>query len=185
LVAGPNGSGKSSLTSGNLAFFSSYPLFDPDVLAKTIQADALAASGIAAGREVLQQVENHLNSGESFAVETTLSGKNYIQTMQRAQKLGYAVFLLYIGTSSVEISLARIERRVIGGGHNVPEADVRRRYYRSLENLVRAAHIADFAIVFDNSTRKGYQEIVRIKAGECTWLDPIPTWAEPLKASFE
>ena len=155
------------------------------MLAKTIQADALAAGVIAAGREVLQQVENHLNSRESFAVETTLSGKNYIQTMQRARKLGYAIFLLYIGTSSVEINLARIERRVCGGGHDVPEADVRRRYYRSLENLILAAHVADFALVFDNSTRNGYQEIVRIRAGKCEWAASVPAWAQPLKASLE
>lgn len=128
---------------------------------------------------------NHLARRESFAVETTLSGKSYIQTMQYARELGYSVVLLYIGTSGVEINLARIQRRVIGGGHDVPESDVRRRYYRSLENLIVAAHIADFAIVFDNSTREGYQEIVTIKAGKCEWSDPIPSWAEPIKASFE
>lgn len=37
---------------------------------------------------------------------------------------GFEVVLIYIGTESVEINLARIAKRVLGGGHNVPEMDV-------------------------------------------------------------
>jgi predicted ABC-type ATPase len=125
LVAGPNGSGKSSLTSGNRDFFSAYPLLDPDVLAKTIQVDPANRSPIAAGREVLIKVATFLQNGESFAIETTLSGKNYIETMREARTLGFAIRLVYVGTADVETNLVRIQRRFIGGGHHVPEADVR------------------------------------------------------------
>jgi predicted ABC-type ATPase len=52
--------------------------------------------------------------------------------------LGYQVVLIYIGTESVEINLASIARRVLAGGHNVPEADVRRRYTTSFRNLPEA-----------------------------------------------
>ena len=78
------------------------------------------------------------------------------------EALVFNVALVYVGTSSVEINIARIARRVIGGGHNVPDADVRRRYERSLSNLVIAAHRADFLIVFDNSADHGYQKVVVI-----------------------
>jgi hypothetical protein len=62
-------------------------------------------------------------AGESFAVETTLSGKSYLHMMQYAKGIdrGFEVVLIYIGTESVEINLARIAKRVLGGGHNVPE----------------------------------------------------------------
>jgi predicted ABC-type ATPase len=139
---------------------------------------------IAAGREVLSKVANHLRHRESFAIETTLSGKNYIQTMRNAHDLGFAIRLVYVGTSHVEINLNRIPRRVIGGGHHVPEADVRRRYMRSLQNLVIAAHIADFVAVYDNSTNRGYQEVVIIENGSPQWSELIPAWALPLQASF-
>ena len=185
LVAGPNGSGKSSLTGGNLDFFSAYPLLDPDVLARTIQADPSNLSPIAAGREVLKRVEHYLADGKSFAIETTLSGKNYLETMRRARHLGFAVHLVYVATSDVEINLKRIERRVIGGGHGVPEPDVRRRYTRSLQNLVVAVRIANYAIIFDNSTRKGYREAAIIDEGEPRWFEPVPAWLALLKASFE
>jgi predicted ABC-type ATPase len=184
LVAGPNGSGKSSLTGGNLGFFSAYPLLDPDVLARTIQADPASTSPIAAGREVLGKVECYLKSGESFAVETTLSGKNYLETMRRARRVGFAVRLVYVGTSDVEINLKRIVRRVIGGGHSVPEHDVRRRYTRSLQNLIVAVRIADFAIIFDNSTREGYREVATFEEGQPRWFELTPAWLTPLRASF-
>jgi predicted ABC-type ATPase len=185
LVAGPNGAGKSSLTAGNRSFFSAYPLLDPDVLSKTIQADQQNASPMAAGREVLIKVAGYLQRRESFAIETTLSGKNYIETMRNARNLGFAVRLVYVGTADVEINLIRIRRRFIGGGHHVPEVDVRRRYSRSLRNLVIAAQIADYTAVFDNSTVNGYREVGVIENGKPTWFEPIPAWAAPLKASFD
>lgn len=184
LIAGPNGAGKSSFTLANPHFFSSYPLLDPDVIAKTIQVDALNPSQIAAGREVLMKVDNHLRKGESFAVETTLSGKNYIETIRRARVLSFSIRLVYVGTSDPQINIHRIERRVIGGGHHVPDADVRRRYRRSMANLVIAAHLSDFAVVFDNSSREGYREVAVIHQEVAHWNEPIPSWVAALKASF-
>ncbi|HET6181070.1 MAG TPA: hypothetical protein VFE61_29395 [Candidatus Sulfotelmatobacter sp.] len=64
-------------------------------------------------------------------METTLAGKNYLRMMLDARVRGYEVVLVYIGTESVEINLARIKNRVLAGGHDVPEVDVRRRYERS------------------------------------------------------
>ena len=73
-------------------------------------------STIAAGKEVLRLAKEHLKQKESFAVETTLSGKNYLQMMQYARGIdrGFEVVLIYIGTESVEINLARIAKRVSG-----------------------------------------------------------------------
>ena len=93
-VAGPNGAGKNTLTAGNLDFFSLFPLLDPDVLAKPIQADNKNKHPLAAGREVLDQIEENLRNGSSFAVETTLSGKTYLQTMLDARRRGFKVALI-------------------------------------------------------------------------------------------
>src|SRR5260363_435501 len=41
-----------------------------------------------------------------------------------------------------------------GGGHNVPPADVERRFERSLRNLPKALEIADRTFVFDNSEKR-------------------------------
>ena len=150
---------KSPLTAGNPGTFAAIPVLDPDAFANTLRSSATGTSSIAAGREVLRLAKEHLKRRESFAVETTLSGKNYMQMMQYARSIdrGFEVVLIYIGTERVEINLARIAKRVLAGGHNVPEMDVRRRYLRSLHNLPAAAGIADRVLLFDNSDDLGYQ----------------------------
>ena len=108
LIAGANGSGKSTLTSSNPDIFASIPLLDPDAIARTIQSTVAGPSAIAAARQALQSVEQHLRDGQDFAVETTLSGKNYLRVMLEARALGFEVVLVYIGTETVETNLDRI-----------------------------------------------------------------------------
>ncbi len=181
LIAGANGSGKSTLTSSNPDIFAAFPVLDPDAIARTIQSTVTASSAIAAGRQALQVAKQLLRDQKSFAVETTLSGKNYLQMMLDAHALGFEVVLVYIGTETVEINLARIANRVVAGGHDVPEADVRRRYQRSLENVSTAISRADHVILFDNSSEWGYQLLGVIDQGLAEWLEPLPHWAGELR----
>jgi hypothetical protein len=97
---------------------------------------------------------------------------------------GSEVVLIYIGTESVEINLARIAKRVLGGGHNVPEMDVRRRYLRSLQNLPAAAAIADRVLLFDNADDLGYQPVGLLDRGLHQWFHPLPLWAAEFQTRF-
>ena len=119
-------------------------------------------------------------------METTLSGKNYLQMMQYARGVerAFEVILIYIGTESVEINLARIAKRVLAGGHNVPEVDVRRRYVRSLQNLPTAVENADQVLLFDNSKELGCQTIGLLGNSGHQWFRPIPVWAAELEKKF-
>jgi len=191
-VAGPNGAGKSTLTSGNLDFFSTFPLLDPDALANTIQADNKNKNPLAAGREVLARIQKNLRDRRTFAVETTLSGKLYLQTMLEARTLGFKVNLIYVGTSDVSIHLSRVAKRVVLKGHDVSEADIRRRYQRSLDNLLVAVPRVDLALIFDNSKPilenpggSAYHLAAVIENGKADWCEPLPAWVLPLKASFD
>ena len=182
LIAGANGAGKSTLTSGNFSLFASLPILDPDAIAKTIQTTVTAASSIAAGRQVLEIAASHLSGSRSFAVETTLSGKNYLRMMLDARAHGFEIVLVYIGTQAVEINLDRIANRVLAGGHSVPEGDVRRRYRRSLQNLTVAIPRSDHVILFDNSMEEGYQLVGIIDQGKPEWFwKTLPEWAIPLQ----
>ena len=125
-IAGANGSGKTTLTRWNSELFEEIPLLDPDAIANTLQATASTLFPMAAGRHVLKSAKEHLKKTESFAVETTLAGKHYLQMMLDARNRGFEIVLVYIGTENVEINLARIRNRVLAGGHDVPEEDVRR-----------------------------------------------------------
>jgi predicted ABC-type ATPase len=131
-------------------------------------------------RKVLNSARRHIEKGEGFAVETTLSGQGYRQMMLEARTRGFEIVLVYIGTERVEINLGRIRDRVVAGGHNVPEVDVRRRYLRSFQNLAVAISRADHTILFDNSTEEGYRLVAVLGPSERFWFEPIPDWAAPL-----
>jgi predicted ABC-type ATPase len=135
IVAGANGSGKSTLTRWASSLFRDLPVFDPDTISNTLQSEVKTTFPIAGARQVLESAKDHLARSKSFAVETTLAGKNYLRMMIEARNVGFEIGLVYIGTDNVEINLARIRDRVLAGGHDVPENDVRRRYQRSFENL--------------------------------------------------
>jgi predicted ABC-type ATPase len=182
-IAGANGAGKSTLTSGNREIFSTSPLLDPDTFVKPLRSSG-SATPFAAGREVLRLARTYLERGESFCVETTLSGKHYLKMMTDARSSGFEIVLVYIGTDRVETNLTRIAKRVLGGGHSVPEADVRRRYSRSFKNLLIAAVRADDVLIFDNSTEQGYQLIGIISSPVAQWFDPLPFWAVQVRQRF-
>jgi predicted ABC-type ATPase len=175
-IAGANGSGKTTLTRWN-ELFKEIPLLDPDAIANALQATTSMLAPIAAARQVLKSAAEHLKKSESFAIETTLSGRNYLQMMLDAKARGFDVRLVYIGTENVEINLARIRNRVLAGGHDVPENDVRRRYQRSLENLPVAIERADDSILFDNSSSDGYRLVAILGATGNRWFEPKPSWA--------
>lgn len=182
LIAGANGAGKSTFTSGNPETFSPFPLLDPDSVTRPLSPSA--TSPIAAGREVLRLARRCLEQSESFTVETTLSGRNYLEMMIHARALGFEIVLIYIGTENVEINLQRIRQRVSAGGHDVPEADVRRRYRRSFDNLPLAAQRAASTLLFDNSTNDGYHLAGILSPSAVQWFEPLPNWAAALRVAL-
>ena len=177
IIAGANGCGKSTLT-GRSSFIYKTPLLDPDAVSKALQPTIPRASAVAAARQVLVSAGKHIEKGESFAVETTLSGRSYLRLMVDARIRGFEVVLVYIGTENVEINLARIRNRVLAGGHDVPESDVRRRYQRSFKSLLTATERADHTILFDNSTEEGYRLIAVLGRSGSQWFEPVPDWAK-------
>jgi predicted ABC-type ATPase len=177
IIAGANGCGKSTFTARS-SFVNRIPLLDPDAISKALQPTAPGTSAVAAGRKVLNSARQHIQKGEGFAVETTLSGKSYLQMMLEARTGGFEIVLVYIGTERVEINLGRIRDRVVAGGHNVPEVDVRRRYLRSFQNLAAAISRADHTILFDNSTEEGYRLVAVLGPSGSQWFEPVPDWAK-------
>jgi predicted ABC-type ATPase len=73
---------------------------------------------------------------ESFAFETTLSGRGYLKLVQRLRQAGWRVELIYLALPSAEMSRQRVAERVAHGGHAIDDTDVARRFPRSLFNLL-------------------------------------------------
>ncbi len=134
IIAGANGSGKSTLAS-ELLPSENLDFLNADEVAKEICPDNIESVKIKAGKIVLERLEKLLNSQQSFAIETTLAGKNHIKTIQKAKNLGYYIVLIYSYLDSPILCENRIKIRVLNGGHNIPKNDIIRRFYRSKENF--------------------------------------------------
>jgi predicted ABC-type ATPase len=71
--------------------------------------------------------------------------------LAEAADAGGKVHLWYVGLDSSERHIARVRQRVKAGGHDIPEADVRRRYETSRENLVWLMPKLASLYIYDNS----------------------------------
>lgn len=139
IVAGPNGAGKSTFLAQYLV-----ERGDPDMVilnadeihrAMSVKLQLERQSPVAAGRELLRRLSNTIESRANFVLETTLSGLHYANLIPVWQRNGYRVALHYLRLPSVAASIARVQRRVAAGGHDIPVVDLERRFARSLANF--------------------------------------------------
>ena len=127
IIAGPNGSGKSTLVRF-IEFEGRENFLNPDDIAAQLSPSDPQKAAFAAGRQVLERTQANLQAGISFAVETTLSSKQPLDTIRKARDGGFHVNVIYVALSEPEKNILRVADRVASGGHNVPDEDVRRRY---------------------------------------------------------
>ncbi|MEB2848125.1 hypothetical protein GAO09_08595 [Rhizobiales bacterium RZME27] len=168
ILGGPNGSGKSSAYA-KLKLEGVW--INADELAKEITGtnDGRAAA-MAAGRAALTKIREMIETRQSFVFETTLSSQQSINLMRDAKAAGFSIGLYYTALDNVELNIERVKRRVEKGGHDIPEADIRRRYAGSLNKLSDALKLADEALLIDNSGIEP-REIVMVRAGEVLSCD--------------
>lgn len=155
IVAGPNGAGKTTFALHYLPVVLGCRNFvNADAIAAGLSPLAPEHERISASRLFLKEIEQYIRKRESFAFETTLSGKSYLRLIKRLQAKGWQVALFYLWLPDVELSVARVKERVEHGGHNIPDGDIRRRYPRSINNLLSEyGKLCDITLCFDNSAR--------------------------------
>lgn len=96
-------------------------------------------------------VEALFQTGQSFAFETVMSHESKVKLLKQAQELGYKTYLYFIFTDTLSTNVARVQLRVLLGGHNVPETTILNRAPLVFENLPGAFEYANNAYVIDNS----------------------------------
>lgn len=137
IIAGPNGAGKTTFALEYLPRVAPDSAFvNADLIAAGLSPLAPERQLVAASRLFLQEIERHITGRRDFAFETTLSGRTYLRLVRRMQAAGWRVELLYLALPSVELSRQRVAERVAHGGHAIAEADIARRFPRSLRNLL-------------------------------------------------
>ncbi|MBD5115021.1 MAG: hypothetical protein HDT46_07425 [Ruminococcaceae bacterium] len=176
IVGGVNGVGKSS--------FSGVLSKADTELGIIVDADKLTAKAsgdkIKGAKEAVRIISDCLEKGVNFTQETTLSGKKTLRTVISAKEKDYYIRLYYIGISSAEESISRIENRVRKGGHNIASEDVKRRYVKRFEDLLPILSYCNEVQLYDNEN--GFVYVAEYRNGQIYNVgDYIPDWINELK----
>ena len=102
---------------------------------------------------MLNQIHAHALLDNSFAFETTLSGRGYARHIPLWQAQDYRVTLLFLKLPTPEAAIRRVAKRVAQGGHLVSESVIRRRFHAGWHNFNHLYRgLVDEWSLYDNST---------------------------------
>ena len=154
VLAGTNGAGKSSVGGATIrARGAQY--FNPDEAAAAIRRAqphlSATQANSAAWHEGKRLLQHAIAKGLDYNFETTLGGKSFAKLLEEAARQGFEVRVWYVGLASPEHHLARVTARVRQGGHDIPEADIRRRFDQSRLQLIQLLPVLTELRVYDNT----------------------------------
>jgi predicted ABC-type ATPase len=154
LIAGCNGAGKTTFAREFLLKeVACVNFLNADYLAFGLSPLSPEIAAMKAGRLLLTEFKSLVARKETFALESTLSGKTYLRLLGDAKRHGFRICLHYLWLRTPAMAIARVRERVKKGGHNVPVPDIRRRFSRSRRHLVSDyAPLADRWAVWNNES---------------------------------
>jgi predicted ABC-type ATPase len=197
VLAGVNGAGKSSI--GGAAFrLSGADYYNPDEAAAAVLRKYPHWNGTEANAAAWQKGRQLLERASAqrldFAFETTLGGNSVVALLDQAAASGIAVHIWHVGLATPELHIDRVRARVRKGGHDIAEADIRRRYRTSRLNLIHLLPKLAALRVYDNSTEADPDSgavprprlLLHMRSGKVLGpqnLARTPEWAKPIVAA--
>ena len=153
IIAGPNGAGKTTFAREFLPNEAGVlPFINADLIAAGLNPFQPENEAMRAGRLMLQMIAERVRAGDSFSLETTLSGRSYARSIPQWQAQGYRVELYFLRLPSPDMAVDRVSRRVREGGHHIPEDVIRRRFDLGWRNfLFLYRDLVDSWELYDNS----------------------------------
>jgi predicted ABC-type ATPase len=152
IIAGPNGAGKTTFAQEFLPQEAATVNFiNADLIALGLSPFAPESVAIEASKLMLSRIAASCRRGDSFGLESTLSGKAYLRLIPNWRKQGYYIILHFLQLPSVELAIKRVELRVKHGGHHIPADVIRRRFERGIANLSDYQNAVDEWKTWDTS----------------------------------
>ena len=183
VIAGPNGSGKTSVTRQFLhhEWADGTIYINPDQVANEVFGDWNSQDAVLkAANYCAEWRERCLRKKESFVFETVFSSDDKIDFLIRAKEAGFFIRLFFISTNHPTINAARIAKRVMEGGHDVPISKIVSRYMKSISNCAIVCPLVDRLYVYDNSVNdRDAQILFRMCEGHIVkkYVGQLPDWA--------
>lgn len=176
IIAGPNGAGKTTASMTILPeILNCREFVNADEIAKGLSPFQPETVSFEAGRIMLNRIYHLISTGDTFAFETTLSTLSYQSLITFAKNHGYKIHLLFFYLNSIDLAKERVAKRVLKGGHSIPEEVIIRRYTRGLENFFsRFINIFDTWSFYNNSFDQ--PKLVATKSDNEPEIVDIPEW---------
>jgi len=153
LFGGPNGAGKTTIALELLPALGCRQFLNADAIARALSPFDVDAVAFQAGVLMMKRLRMIAQNGEDFASESTLAARAWAPFIQDCKARGYQFNLIYVWLPSADLAVERVKARVLSGGHDIPEAIIRRRYEAGLKNLRELyLPLADSWKIFDNSS---------------------------------
>jgi predicted ABC-type ATPase len=153
VIAGCNGAGKTTFAKEFLPSVGVIRFLNADEIARGLSPLRPEAVAFKAGRLLLRELHELIERRKTFALESTLSGRTYVNIFEKARQRGYTMELHFVWIPDVREAIRRVRQRVIEGGHDVPADDIRRRFARSIQHLLDDyLPLANRWALWDNST---------------------------------
>ncbi len=184
VIAGPNGSGKTSVTFKLLhhEWMEDAIYVNPDIVAQEKFGDWNSPEAIMQSVKYCEELrEKCLREKHSLIFETVLSIEDKVDFIRRAHETGFFIRLFFVCTKNPQINAARIAKRVMEGGHDVPIMKIISRYQKSIINCRKAALYADKTYLYDNSIdNQEVTPLCRMNFGELAkrYEEDLPEWAK-------
>lgn len=156
IIGGPNGAGKTTFALNCLCEITGCRNFvNADLIAYGLSPLDSIAAEFEAGKIFLNEIEANIAKRADFAFETTLSGKSYLNLINKLKNDGWKIVLFFLWIPDAEFSKFRVAERVKNGGHSIPEDAIYRRYPRIMYNLFNLyIPLCDKIVCYDNSNTK-------------------------------
>ena len=197
VLAGVNGAGKSSI--GGAAFRAAgADYYNPDETAFVLTAAnptlTQADANSAAWHEGVKLLRRAIAERKDFAFETTLGANTIPRMLAQAASQGIEIYIWYVGLSSPELHIERVQARVRRGGHDIAAEHIHRRFQHSRLNLIELMPHLTALRVYDNSADadpatgktpkpKLVLHMERGKIRNPRDLKDTPEWAKPIVAT--
>lgn len=181
VIYGPNGAGKSTFYDSvlkNDPFFKKADFVNLDIEAARLAGENGNPDDVMfeAGRNIYGKLDEKLKKHETFIYETTSSGRAHLRLIEKARNQNFKVASIFIGLSSVTLSMLRVKARVNNGGHNVPPDVIERRFPNILKNFPDMLKVSDISLAFDNSKKTPYELIFMMDERKLLVFHTYPQW---------
>ena len=197
VLAGVNGAGKSSLA-GAAFRAAGADYYNPDEVARHLMASnpslSQADANSVAWRKGVELLKRAIDERKDFAFETTLGANTIPRLLAQAASQGIELYVWYVGLSSPELHIERVQARVRRGGHAIAAEHIHRRYEHSRLNLIELLPRITALRVYDNSVDADPAAgkipkpklVLHMENGKILnprGLKHTPDWAKPIVAA--